>query len=236
MKRLDIGEIFSTSQIILAGIGLRTYVDFLALNIAITTLPALLNPESLSESSGNLFADLVNPVYLVGEALFALLFAARCLEVWAWRQGTEIAPLAPHAVPLVLLSIGLAWAYYIGLLFLYLPGLLLAGLAWIVTPLVVIEGRGWLSFVESVRRCAPHLLPLTGIATAFFAVWLLSLTATIQWIYSDVEVSSFALWLRWLVPDAILAGIGTLSLAVTMAIYEQLAEGPPRRDLDDIFS
>ncbi len=246
---LQLTQIAADAATLVRRFGAGAFFDFLAVGVGVTTLQALIAPEAFrAEAAGqtpnSVFGVLTDPFVLTQEATLSLVFAAACLRIWqGWAGGAAPeggwgAQLARNLAPLVALNLLAGFAVFVGLLFLLLPGLMIAALTTVLMPAVAIEGRGWEALARSVEMTRPHFLRLTAAWAALILPWLLLLGVATPSPAAASEVAPVTLWLMWLVPEAVTAALSVVALCLTMSVYLALLQaesGGSARSLDDVF-
>ena len=240
------GLLTDTGQI-LSRHGLWLWLEFTALSVLVTTCYALLAPGSFAthmqrEEEGVFGAVFLDPVVILSEAVFALLFALAALRLWHAETGAEPGPgswrrqMGAALVPVVVLNYVAGVAVYVGALLFILPGLIVAAATLLVIPAVVIEDRGWGAFNRSLKLTGPHLLPLT-LAGAAIAVPMVLLSIILGPTAAlEAQVPPLTLWLSWLTSDVVGGGLAAMSAALMMASYRALVDlDAGGRDLPEVF-
>jgi|GEM_PF-6145117 len=234
MIPLRVRDLLQSMMQILSRHGIWCFFEFAALSVAITTLYALIAPESFAmhftrQADASMAGMLTDPVLLVAEAAYALLFALACLRIWEAHSGRRLAgddrkrKLLRGAVPLVVLGFVASTLAYLGLILFIAPGLMVVAITSLIAPAVMVEGRGWRSILRSLRMTGGHVTTLT-IAWAAIGMPLLFLGVMLGPDAALEAVPGAALWQAWIVSDLLSAAFSAASVALVMATYATLLE------------
>ena len=219
------------------------YVEFLAANAAATTLYFLLFPEqALGMATGtgpaiglSLF---LNPYTIIASLIFTAVAAGAVKRLWM-RMGHDAAPgpFGAAWVPILGVSFLVDHLLTVGILFLLIPGLLLAALTTTLLPALVIERRGWGALSRACEMGQRSLLVLMFLWAGVLVPWLLILLGTAP-PPAAPSATVTQIWVESLLSGLYDPAFAAVSLCLTMTVYAEMQrlEGPgDGGDVSDIF-
>ncbi len=222
------------------------YVDFFAAAVMALTLYLVFFPMQAIDvifygvvPSGIFY--IVNPYSILSSLTFAFVTVGVTKRLW--RRAGMTAPPGPFGlqswIPIFVLALLIDHLLFPALLLFLIPGLFLSALTTVLTPVLVLEQRGWQAPPRAIELVAAHISPLMMIWAVILVPWVFLMFAGSSGPpESGATITLGALWWREVLDSMHWPIFSAFATCIVVTVYKRLLEiegGPSGEDLDNIF-
>ena len=246
---LGVGALFTQS--------FTLFMRHFALFVAITGLPSLLmaaisasmfDVETLADPTSPVAADplaFFTPGYLV--FVFAstlvgfLIMGVVTLAAYDARSGKPVrigdyvARTLSQALPLVVLTILMILAFYVGVILLIVPGLYIAARFAPLVPSILVEGTGWSGLGRAQALTKDYRWPIVGALILLFVILVVVSAGLAALLFFLAAFGFVGEVLLGTINSVASYGFGSVFTALLYARLREIKEGLGIEDLSAVF-